>query len=95
MQKHSGKISNTEGNSYGEQNGADCDSLFRCHCGYSCKSNLPVGSSSLLPSPAGRKGVNAANDYTQPYLTDDKVTKLIHSMQESRTPLRSYLRKVR
>lgn len=55
--------------------------------GISCKSNLPSSSSSLLPSSSGRSAAaNAANDYTQPYLTDDKVTRLIDSMKEEQNP---------
>jgi len=48
------------------------------------KPNAPAG---LLSSPATRAQQSAANDYTKPYLTDEKMQKFITSMQEEHNPL--------
>lgn len=37
-------------------------------------------------SPGAVHAKNALNDYSKPYLTDDKVQKLINSMQEGKNP---------
>ena len=44
-------------------------------------------SSFAAPSaPGGVRTKSALNDYSKPYLTDDKVQKLINSMQEGKNP---------
>lgn len=45
------------------------------------------GSSFVAPnSPGPIRAKSALNDYSKPYLTDDKVQKLINSMQEGKNP---------
>ena len=52
----------------------------------SCKGNKPSSLSNLLPSSNAPGAKNAANDYSKPYLTDEKVTKFIDSMKEEQNP---------
>jgi len=52
----------------------------------SCQSSKPT-SSSAAPSLPATRAASAANDYTKPYLTDDKMQKFLSSMQEEHNPL--------
>lgn len=62
--------------------------LLACLVTVSCKSNQPGGASGMFSSPAKMAAANAAaNDYTKPYLTDDKMSKLLASMKEEHNPL--------
>ena len=46
----------------------------------------PAGSSGMFSSPAKADAANAANDYTKPYLTDEKMTQFLASMKEEHNP---------
>jgi hypothetical protein len=52
----------------------------------SCQSSKPT-STSAVPSLPATRAASAANDYTKPYLTDDKMQKFLASMQEEHNPL--------
>ncbi len=43
-------------------------------------------SSGMFSSPARADAANAANDYTKPYLTDEKMTQFLASMKEEHNP---------
>jgi hypothetical protein len=59
-----------------------CAAIAAISCG-----SKPQSASSKLFGPAGRPGAaNPANDYSKPYLTDEKVTKFIDSMKEEHNP---------
>jgi hypothetical protein len=61
--------------------------LLACVVTTSCKSNQPSASSGMFSSPAARTtSESAANDYTKPYLTDEKMAKLLASMKEEHNP---------
>ncbi len=51
----------------------------------SCQSSKAPSSSAVSSLPATR--ASTANDYTKPYLTDDKMQKFLASMQEEHNPL--------
>jgi len=51
----------------------------------SCQSK-PSGSSGMFSSPT-RARQNAANDYSKPYLTDEKMQQFLASMKEEHNPL--------
>ena len=51
----------------------------------SCTGGSPSGQK-LLPSSSSARVSAAANDYTKPYLTDEKVKKLMDSMKEEHNP---------
>ena len=52
----------------------------------SCQSSKPT-SSSAVPSLPATRATSAANDYSKPYLTDNKMQKFLASMQEEHNPL--------
>lgn len=52
----------------------------------SCQSSKST-SSSAVPSVPATRAARAANDYSKPYLTDDKMQKFVASMQEEHNPL--------
>ena len=52
----------------------------------SCQSSKPT-SSSAVPSLPATRAASAANDFSKPYLTDDKMQKFLASMQEEHNPL--------
>jgi hypothetical protein len=45
-----------------------------------------AGSSGMFSSPAKADAANPANDYTKPYLTDEKMTQFLASMKEEHNP---------
>lgn len=51
----------------------------------SCTGGQPAASK-LFSSPSASPADRAANDYSKPYLTDEKVNKLIDSMKEEHNP---------
>jgi len=53
----------------------------------SCQSGKPAASASLVSSSATGPARNPANDYSKPYLTDDKMQKFLASMKEEHNPL--------
>jgi hypothetical protein len=60
--------------------------LLSCVVATSCKGNQQTASSGMFSSPARAASENLANDYTKPYLTDEKMTHLIASMKEEHNP---------
>ena len=52
----------------------------------SCQSSKPA-SAAMMPSPAGRATQTPANDYSKPYLTDEKMQKFLASKKEEHNPL--------
>jgi len=52
----------------------------------SCQSK-PAPSAGMLSSPATRAALNVANDYSKPYLTDEKMQQFLASMKEEHNPL--------
>lgn len=61
--------------------------------GISCQRGKQVGTSNLLSSPARTSAAAAANDYSKPYLTDDKMQQFLASMKEEHNPLELIFKK--
>jgi len=53
----------------------------------SCQSSKSATSAGMFSSPATRVSQNVANDYSKPYLTDDKMQQFLASMKEEHNPL--------
>jgi hypothetical protein len=51
-----------------------------------CQSK-PAASAGMLSSPPTRAAQNVANDYSKPYLTDEKMQQFLASMKEEHNPL--------
>lgn len=51
-----------------------------------CQSK-PAASAGMLSSPPTRVAQNVANDYSKPYLTDEKMQQFLASMKEEHNPL--------
>ena len=52
----------------------------------SCQSSKPTSSAAVSSLPATR-AASVANDYSKPYLTDDKMQQFLASMKEEHNPL--------
>lgn len=53
----------------------------------SCQSSKPTGPAGTTSSKPTSSAAVAANDYSKPYLTDDKMQKFLTSMKEEHNPL--------
>lgn len=53
----------------------------------SCQSSKPATSTGIFSSPVAHASQNAANDYSKPYLTDEKMQQFLASMKEEHNPL--------
>ncbi len=54
----------------------------------SCQSSKPVTSTSMFSSPpVAHASQDVANDYSKPYLTDEKMQQFLASMKEEHSPL--------
>ena len=61
--------------------------LLICCAMTSCQSSQPNRSAGMFSSAPKASANSAANDYTKPYLTDEKMQKFIASMKEEHNPL--------
>lgn len=59
----------------------------------SCQRGGPMPASAALSSPARTSAATAANDYSKPYLTDDKMQQFLASMKEEYNPLELLFKK--
>jgi hypothetical protein len=53
----------------------------------SCQSSKPAVTSRMFSSPANRAVQDVANDYSKPYLNDEKMQQFLASMKEEHNPL--------
>lgn len=53
----------------------------------SCQSSKPATSTGMFSSPVAHASQNVANDYSKPYLTDEKMQQFLASMKEEHNPL--------
>ncbi len=53
----------------------------------SCQSSKPATSTSMFSSPVAHASQDPANDYSKPYLTDEKMLQFLASMKEEHNPL--------
>jgi len=61
--------------------------MTACVVATSCKSNNRNTSAGMFSSPAHAAASSPINDYSKPYLTDEKMQQFIASMQEEHNPL--------
>ena len=61
--------------------------LLACVVIIACQSKQQTASSSPFSAPARTSADSPANDYTKPYLTDQKMTQFLASMKEEHNPL--------